>query len=291
MKVYRTPKLEIEYLHLFLYGLPGAGKTKFIGDFEAAGQTVMRVGEIDRVTLPALGLDVVSVLPSTENELRAFTECPEVVVEKVLRPLPGLENFTPKTIAFDNLRVLQRVVFGTPEAREDDKVFEGAFTMPTRKATGIMALPNKRDATGIPANKDYRLLDEHMRSLIHNITSLPYHTIVTSHEERDLSIESRLKLSGDAERDAMVSRTTSGYPALDGFSLKYDLGGLISDFFIRLEWTGDQYLMHTRPNAGFHSRTRINQVMPPTLDWTGKNAYHLLRRKIEQAQEKAGQKR
>ena len=291
MKAWFTKTLDAPYFHVFAYGAPGAGKTKFVGDFHEARQDVLRVGEHDLVTLPARGLHVPSVMPATENELRALIEVPEMVLDRVVRKHPGYETFTPKTIAFDNLRLLQRMIFGVGAAAADDTLFDGEGELPARKPTGIMALPNARDATGIPANKDYRLLDEHMRSLLHNITEMPYHTIVTSHEERDLSVESRRKLTGDDKADKMVARVLSGYPALDGFSLKYDLPGIISDYYIRLEWDGERYFMHTRPMGGFHSRTRINQVMPPTLDWTEKNAYHILLQKYQQAQQKVGTKK
>lgn len=290
MKILTTSSLDAPHFHIFLMSAPGAGKTKFIGDFHEAGEHVLRVGEFDRVTLPARGIHVPTIMPETEGELRAIIEQPEAVIERVVRKIPGYEDYAPKTIAFDNLRLLQRVVFGVG-AYATETVFDGAVVLPAHRGSGIMAMPNKRDATGIPANKDYRLLDDHMRSLVWGITKMPYHTIVTTHEERDLTIESRLKLSGDPDKDKLVARTISGYPALDGFSLKHDLPGLISDYFLRLEWDGEQYFIHTRPSQGFHARTRINQVMPPAMDWTERNAYHLLRQKYEQAQQKAQQKK
>ena len=291
MKAWFTQSLDAPYFHLFLYGAPGAGKTKFLGDFHEAGQDVLRVGEHDLVTLPARGIHVPTVMPTTENELRALIEVPEMVLDRVIRKHPGYETFTPKTIAFDNLRLLQRMIFGVGALAADDTLFEGAGGLPERKPTGIMAYPNTRDFAGLPSNKDYRLLDEHMRSLLHNITEMPYHTIVTSHEERDLSVESRRKLTGDDKLDKQVARHLSGFPALDGFSLKYDLPGIISDYYIRLEWDGGRYIMNMRPSQGFHARTRINQVMPPTIDWTDQNAYHILLKKYQQAQQKVGAKK
>lgn len=289
MKVLSTTALDHPFFHLFLLGAPGAGKTKLIGDFHEAGQPVVIVSvENDRMTLPALGIHVPILVPESENDLRAIVEVPEQVIERVVRKIPGFAEYEPKTFAFDNLRLIQRVVFGEGPRRETE--LASGVVLPKRDETGIMAMPNKRDASGIPANKDYRLLDDRMRAFIFFITQMKYHTIVTTHEERDLAIDSKLKLTGDPEKDKLINRQTSGYPALEGFSLKYDLPGLISDYFLRLEWTGQNYFMHTQPNGGFHSRTRINQVMPAQIDWTGQNAYHILRKKYEQAQQKAAQK-
>ncbi|MGH9424967.1 MAG: hypothetical protein ACRD2L_01475 [Terriglobia bacterium] len=284
MKVLLPQKFEIPFFHLFLYGAPGAGKTKFIGDFHEAGFPVVRVScERDVVCLPARGVFIPTIAPTSEDELRAIIEVPDQVIKKVINKVPGLETYEPKTFAFDNLRQLQRVVFGAG-ATPLIKVFDGEVELPACKDSGIMALPNRRDATGVPSNKDYRLLDLHMRSLLSTIEEMPYHTIVTSHEERDFDILTKLSLTGDPDKDKLVSRSTTGYPALEGFSLKYDLPGLISDFYMRLTWTDGRYFVYPQPAMGYHARTRINQVMPPSLDWTNRNGYHLLEEKYKQAQ-------
>jgi hypothetical protein len=243
------------------------------------------------LTLSVEGVDAPILNPTSEDELRAIIECPEEVIEKVIQPMEDeegnrpFENYVPKLFLFDILRELQLVVFGNGGRVKDTDVFDGAVTLPKAKAQGILSLPNARDAQGVPSNKDYRLLDMKMRGIVTRIEKMPYHTIVTAHAERDFAPQDKMQLTGDPKKDAELKQNASpvGYPSLEGFSLKADLPGLVSDFFLYMDSNGSNFTMYPKPSKGFMARTRLNAVMPPALDWSGKNAYDVLASKLAAA--------
>jgi hypothetical protein len=243
------------------------------------------------LTLSVEGVDAPILNPKNEDELRAIIECPEEVIEKVIQPMEDedgsrpFENYQPKLFLFDIIRELQLVVFGEGGRVKEIEVFDGAMTLPKEKAKGILSLPNKRDAQGVPSNKDYRLLDMKMRGIISRIEKMPFHTIVTAHAERDFTPQDKMQLTGDPKKDADLKSVASpvGYPSLEGFSLKADLPGLVSDFFLYMTSNGNNFTIYPKPSGGFMARTRLNSVMPPALDWTGKSAYNVLNSQLQKA--------
>jgi hypothetical protein len=278
--------------HMFLYGYPGCGKSKVAADFHNAGLPMVIVSTYERdLTLTMEGVDAPILNPTTEDELRAIIECPETVIEKVIHPMEDddgnrpFENYEPKLFFFDILRELQLVIFGDGGRIKDVEVFDGALSLPKSKASGILALPNARDAQGVPSNKDYRLLDVKMRGIVSRIEKMQYHTIVTAHAERDFTPQDKMQLTGDPKKDAelKIAATPQGYPSLEGFSLKKDLPGLVSDFFMYMESNGNSYTIYPKPSKGFMARTRLAGVMPPALDWTGKSAHEVLSSKLQAA--------
>src|SRR3990172_7691814 len=146
MKVRLTKLIEEDSpLHVFAYGYPGCGKSKLGRDFHEAGQSIVLVtGENTDFTFGIKGIQVPIITPANEHEFRAIIEAPHLVTEKVIRAVPGLENYEPKTWVFDNIRTMQQILFGEG-GRKAEPVFDGAFTIDARKPTGIMALPNARD--------------------------------------------------------------------------------------------------------------------------------------------------
>jgi len=274
-----TPELS-PYFHIFLYGLPGCGKDKFAGDFHLRGQDMVLVtSEEGDLTLRTMGITCPRLIPENTDEVQAIIEKPEDVVRNVINVQPGFENYVPKTWAFQNLRKIQNTLFGEGP-RKETQVMGGTVTLEKREATGIMSEPNRRDSPEVPSNKDYRMLDARMRGVVALIEKMPYHTIVTTHAEIDLSKASRAEIitrdSQTKEGRAKLNEANvemEGWPSLDGFSLKYDLPGLVGDFYIFLEGDGKNFYMYPKPYKKFYARTRVAPFMPSSLDWTNKNAY------------------
>lgn len=273
-----------EHLHLFLYGDGGCGKTKAIGDFHLAGFPVVLVSVDSDGAIPLRmrGIAAPQIIPENYDEILACVLQHEQVLEKVIRKMPGFADYEPGCWAFDGLRELQRVVLGY-SSTDQRTVLEGV-DLPATEGHGVMSLPAARPAVGIPSNKDYRVLDDRMRNLVAAIEKMPYHTIITAHYEKDFDIETTMSLTGDAKTDKDVTRRFQGYPALDGFSLKYNLPNLCSSFYLYLQDKNGQYEIQTRNSMQAKARTRIAEVMPPTLPWKDQNLFHLLQKKMEEAE-------
>lgn len=290
MKIYRAKSAE--HIHAFIYGYPGCGKTKFISDFHNAGQNVAVVaGYNSSRTLELQGADCPIIVPSSMEELIAIVQMPEEVVAKVIQPVfPGYEV---KTWAFDVLKDLQMIIFGDGASKQE-VIFDGAMTLPASKGTGIMALPNARDDSGTPSNKDYRILDMRLRSLLRSIEKMQYHTIITAHAEKDYSPELVKKLTGDPklDKDLKHDAVMMGYPSLEGFSAKNDISGLAGEMLLYLESPkGTEYFIYPKPtHNGFHARTQMAEHLPPRIDWSGKNAYELLTKLISDVKQKKDKK-
>jgi hypothetical protein len=207
VKTRRTAKfLEEELFHLFLYGLPGSGKTKFAGDFHKAGQDIILVtGEKGEMTLDVMGIDAPILSPESEDEIRAIVEQPQIVVEKIVHNIVdektgelAYPDYNPKTWVFDNFRTLQLIMFGNL-ASPAVKVFDGEIVLEKEKSSGVLSLPHRRGDSGTPAQLDYRQLDLKSRGLIRKIEDMPYHTIITAHAEHNFDIKTHLSLTGDPD--------------------------------------------------------------------------------------------
>lgn len=283
MKVYRAKSAE--YIHSFIYGYPGCGKTKFIADFHNSGQYVAVVAGFNTSrTLELQGADCPIIVPSSLEELIAIVQMPEEVIAKVIQPVfPG---YVVKTWAFDVIKDLQMLILGEDKYKKTE-IFDGLMTFES-EATGIMAMPNARDVG--PSNKDYRVLDMRLRSLLRSIEKMPYHTIITAHAERDYSPELMKKLTGDPklDKDLKHEAVMAGYPSLEGFSAKSDISGLAGEMLLYLESPkGVEYYIYPKPHhQGFHARTQMAEHLPPRIDWTGKNAYEILTKYINEVKKK-----
>jgi len=285
---YRRSTDNVDHHHIFGYGYPGCGKTKMARDYyEALGEGLVVVSnEVGEATFSNYGVDVPILEPEDQNELRAIISMTDVVFEKIIKEKMGYTFDKIHTILFDNLRMSQLMIFGESEKKEA-KIFDGEITMPKQEATGVMALPNKRDFAGVPSNKDYRLLDMEMRKIVDKIDRMPYHTIVTAHAEQDFAPTTKMTLTGDQYKDKEVTREFNGYPSLEGFALKADLAGLVSDMFLYMYGDGNRYYFCPKPLKGFMARTRMAEVMPAQIDWTDKNMYEIIEEKRRQMREKA----
>ena len=284
---YRSTANVSDFLHLFLYGDGGCGKTKAIADFHLASQPIVLVTTETDGAIPLLtrGIDAPVLMPETEDDFVAIVASPSMVVERVIQKMPGFEEYAPRVWAFDGIRSLQRVIFGA-SARDVRSVLGGAITLPAQEGHGVLGLPGSR-TPGVPSNLDYRRLDLNMRNYVGGIEKMPYHTIITAHAERDYAIETKAQLTGDTQIDKLVARNFFTYPSLEGFSLKYDLPALCSSFYLFLEENQNQYTFKARKGADYHARTRVAEVMSPgPVNWTNRNIYELLQGKIREAKEK-----
>ncbi len=277
-----------DHLHTFFYGDGGAGKTKAIGDFHLAGQSVVLVSLDPNGATPLQmrGIKAPHLLPETEDDLMGIILAPEQVTEKIIRKRPGFEDYEPKCWAFDGLRPLQRMVLGFMPT--DERTVLDQVTLPAHPGSGVMSLPAARPAVGIPSNKDYRILDSKMRNIVAGIELMAYHTIITAHYEKDFTIETHLSMTGDQRNDKEITRTFQGYPSLEGFSLKYDLPNTCSSFYLYLKKAGGKYTIQTDNTMEAKARTKIAEVMPLQLDWSGRNMYTLLQDKMKEASVKLG---
>ncbi len=293
MKVRRSSKqLDLksaEFLwHIFLYGYPGCGKTKVVKDFLDRGFFPIVVATYEQdVTLMGSNIPVLTL--DHPQELQALVMQPKNVIEKVVWPALG-EEYPVNLFMFDNLRDLQMLLFGEAKTTKASTAFDGAITIEKTDGFGVMSEPNARDATGIPATKDYRLLDINTRAIVKKIEKMPYHTITTAHAEVNLDERTKAKLTGDIAKDKEIKAkgTVKGFPSLEGYSAKADLPGLISDFMFYMD-TPDQesFYLYPKPSKGFYARTRVAEFMPRSIDWTGKNVYDVLTDIIERGQKKA----
>lgn len=294
MKTRRTLKMmETCLFHLFLYGFPGVGKTKFAGDFHRAGLPIVLVtDEQGEMTLDTMNIDAPILVPESEMELIAIVEQPQNVTKHIINKMEGFEEYEPKCWVFDNFRTLQTIIFGHLGQLRDEEVFDGLITLEKKPATGVMKMPVKRPEVGTPSPTDYRIMEMKARGLIKKIEDMPYHTIITAHAEKNFSVETHMKLTGDPKIDKDIPRTFSGWPSLEGWALKTDGGGLGSDFFIYLEADGDNFTMYPKPAKGFYARTRLaKQFKSKSLDWSNKNGYELLKDKFDQAKKEAKNER
>lgn len=283
---YRSTSQVSDHLHIFGYGEQGAGKTKMALDFHQSGQHVAIVTTEAQgdMCFNTRGLNVPVLFPEDADELVAIITVPEKVVAEVIHRNMGMPDYHPKTWVFDGIRGIQRMVFGELKKPERE-VFGGSIRLP-ESGRGLLALPGKR-GPGVPSNQDYRKLDLDMRNYLGGVEHMPYHTIITAHAEKDYSIETRAQLTGDQEQDKLVTRTFYEYPSLEGFSLKYDLPGLCSSFYLRMRVQANRYTFLAHAGPEFHARTRIAEVMPTTpIDWTNRNMYELLQSKIAEAKTK-----
>lgn len=285
MKTRRTLKMmETCLFHLFLYGYPGSGKTKLAGDFHKAGLNIVLVtDEQGEMTLDVMGIDAPILVPESELELRAIVEQPQNVIEHVIHKMEGFEDYEPKTWVFDNFRTIQQIIFGDIGQLRDEELFEGAIVLGKEKPSGVMDMPIKRPEVGTPSPTDYRVMEMKTRGLIKKIEDMPYHTIITAHAEKNFSVETHMKLTGDAKVDKDIPRTFAGWPSLEGWALKTDAGGLGSDFFLYLESDGEQFVMYPKPGKGFYARTRLATYFPKSLVWSKQNGYKLLKDKFDKA--------
>jgi len=279
-----------DHLHAFLYGDGGSGKTKAIGDFHLSGAPVVLVSREPNGAIPLQmrGIAAAHLIPECEDDLLGIILEPQQVIEKIIHKMPGFETYAPLTFAFDGLRSLQRMVMGfTPTA---ERTVLDQVLLPANLGSGVMSLPAARPGVGVPSNKDYRILDIKMRNLVAGIEMMPYHTIITAHYEKDFDIETHLSMTGDQKTDKEVTRRFQGYPSLEGFSMKYDLPNICSSFYLFLKKAGGKYTIQADNTFEAKARTRIAEVMPLQLDWTGQNIYTILQRKMEEAGKKLGNK-
>jgi hypothetical protein len=284
---YRSTSSVSDYLHLFLYGDGGTGKTKAAADFHERGQNVVLVTteQDGDIPLHTRGIEAPVLIPETEDDLIAIISATDQVVSQVIHRMPGFAAYVPKTWVFDGLRSLQRVVLGQ-SAKQARTALDGLVSLPEQEAHGVMALPAKR-APGIPSNPDYRRLDLNMRNYVGGIEKMPYHTIITAHVEKDYSIETKGQLTGDQEIDKSITRNFYLFPSLEGYSLKYDLPALCSSYYLLLDAQNNRYSFKAHKGVEYHARTRVAEVMPTSpVDWTGKNLYDLLQGKVTEARNK-----
>lgn len=286
MKVYRAKSAE--YIHSFIYGYPGCGKTKFIADFHNSSQSVAVVaGYNSSRTLELHGVDCPIIVPSSLEELIAIVQMPEEVEAKVIHP--EFPEYKVKTWAFDILKDLQMIILGEAPAKGEE-VFGGAFKLSVEKGSGIMAAGTSRQDDDTPTNKAYRILDMKLRSLLRSIEKMRYHTIITAHAERDYTPDTMKKLTGDQKLDKELKHDAvmQGYPSLEGFSAKGDISGLAGEMLLYLESPNQkEFYIYPKPHhQGFHARTQMAEYLTPRLDWSGKNAYELLTKLIKESKEK-----
>lgn len=283
MKVFRAKSAE--YHHIFGYGYPGCGKTKLIGDYHNAGQSVAIVaGYNTSRTLELQGVDCPIIVPSSLDELIAIVQLPEEVEEKIIHPVfPG---YKVKTWAFDILKDLQMIIFGEG-GRPKSIIFDGDMELPVFKPTGIMSIGGSLQDDGSPTNKAYRILDMRLRSLLRSVEKMQYHTIITAHAEKDYTPEVVKRLTGDPkiDKDLKAEAVMTGYPALEGFSAKSDISGLAGEMLLYLESPRQtEYFIYPKPHPqGFHARTQMAEHLPPRIDWTNKNAFELLSKLVKEA--------
>jgi hypothetical protein len=292
MKVRRSKKeLDVQsddfLWHLFLYGHPGCGKTKFVVDAKEYGYNPVVVATYEQdITLEGANIPILTV--EHPHELQAIVQRPQNVIEQVLWPELG-EEYPVDLFMFDVLRELQLLLFGEAKTTKDLEVFDGKVTLERGPGFGVMAEPNARDAAGVPSTKDYRLLDIQTRGLVKKIEKMPYHTITTAHAEVNFDQRTVAKLTGDQKKDKEIkaNATIKGFPSLEGYSAKADIPGLVSDFMLYMD-TPDQeaYYLYPKPSKGFYARTRVAEVMPRVIDWTGRNGFNVLKDTIVKGKER-----
>ena len=263
------------FLNLILVGLPGAGKTKFILDFPNPVIIDFDYGDL---TAQDLGINIPILHPTSEDEIRAIIEAPEMITEKVIQQIPGFEDYEPKTFAFDTITTMQDMIMGEG-ARASMEI--SGVTLPARKATGILSLPSNRTSIDLPNQGDYGVFAVRMRRLMLGIQQMPYHTICTAHigPIEQINDKATLKRGGTPK---------GGYPLIVG-STKWNLGGL-TDFYLELEKKGVsdyKYFIHTQQKEAKGIKNRLSHHLEKEYDWTNKSAFELLDNAIQKAMEES----
>ena len=270
------------FLNLILVGLPGAGKTKFILDFPNPVIIDFDYGDL---TAQDLGINIPILHPTSEDEIRAIIEAPEMITEKVIQQIPGFEEYQPKTFAFDTITTMQDVIMGEG-ARASVEI--SGVTLPARKATGILSLPStNRDSGDMPAWGDSHVFGVRMRKLMLAIKQMPYHTICSAH----LGPSDQLQVSAKPDKKTGIRpKPKAGYPLLHG-QLKWQLGGL-TDFYLELEKKGGgfteyKYIIHTQQKEAMNTKNRLTNHLEKNYEWTNKNAFELLNKPLQKAMEES----
>jgi len=238
--------------HTFFYGLPGCGKTEAAASFP--GLVMVSPFKRSDATLPK-GIPFLN--PANELELRAIIEAPQIILDKYL---PG---YKAETFCFDILKDLQVLTLGHTLIPEVD--LGDGIKLPAKPAQGALSRPGSRTDPKVGNQLDYRIVDSHMRALIACIDDMPYNTIVTSHADTIGK-----KTSGDKGDPTW----TTFWPAIEGWTLKRDLPGLVGDFCLALEAVGDKFLCHPVSTKHYFARNRwLKKGLTKSFDWTNKSLY------------------
>lgn len=268
------------HLNILLQGLPGSGKTRFISGFPQPCLIDFDDGDL---TLQALGIRVPVLRPKNEDEIRAIIEDFPRIVENVIQPMKDdttgkrhFEDYIPETIGWDTISTMQDTIIGEGPFKEVDL---GYGTIDERDATGILALPAKRENAQIPAIKDYSVFNSRMRKLLLSIKQMPYHTILAAHTAPSDQVQS-VSIKGN------TPPPKDGWPLLIG-QLRYQVGGL-ADFFLHLSKSAGIYTIETQKTGVFHCKNRAEHLFPEKIRWKDKNAFDIinepLQKKLESLQ-------
>jgi len=261
------------FLNIFLVGLPGSGKTKFILDSPNPLLIDFDYGDL---TAQGLRKNIPILRPKNEDQIRAIIEDPELVIDRAIRKIKAFENYEVKTIAWDTISTMQDIILG--EGRRPEVDFGDGVILPQRNASGILALPAARENPEMPEGKDYQVFSARMRKLALSIKQMPYHTILTAHMAPEDQVQTSTKPN---PRTGAVPAPKAGYPLLTG-QLRYQMGGL-SDFYILLERMGSNFVLKTQPSGIFHARNRIDHLLKPVIPWKDQNGFDLLYQPLQEA--------
>lgn len=263
-------------LNSLVYSRPGGGKTTFglshpypviVDPGEQGYQTVLEPHHRKHKDVPVIEIesyeDLEDVVYDTDKVMAEFQQAK-----------PEWADYPYKSFIFENLNLLQELVLG--KASKVDPTTKKII----RPATGIMALPNKRDVHDIPGMKDFNSLSRKTKDFFKGVRNMPYHTVLTVHAGLYESEESPKGLRVDP-----TEKILEGFPNLYG-QLRWVGGGLV-DLYMYLErrQVGNtfRYFAHTRPHKKFEARSKISSRLPTQIEWTDKSLFEFIKAKIDEA--------
>ncbi len=265
-----------KHLHGFAYGKSRVGKTTLGIHFHKAGfpllVVTMEPGPV-RAAMDAAGVtDAPIMVPADADDLFLFLEYQIPYLDR------HLNSYRPGMVLLDNIRGLQTLLIGEPERKA--QTIDG-IKIEAQAATGLMRLPNSRDAgaPGLPAFKDYRILDRETRRLLRCVDGMEYHTLITAHEDLDYDAKTRLMTAGlEGKQAAGKPRVISGFPSMEGFETKKDIPGLISGPFLHMTRSeSGRYQIWTQSHDEWFADGRgINATSANPIDWTDKDGCAIL---------------
>jgi hypothetical protein len=250
----------LPWLDIFIYGLPGCGKTHFIlssyweKDGKRGGPVVFDFDKrgVD-ATAADMGLsDKIPVLAlHSEEEMIWSCSYPEEV-KAIVAADPKFKDYEVEVFAYDTVSSMEEIILGeTPRVQTP--------LLPATQGNGLMAIQRRRDGSFEPALGDYKALVNRTKAFLRRVREMPQHTIVTCHASKALTPESPRGLKTPEE-----DKQYGIYPMLTGDN-KYNCAKW-HDFFLYMTGKQGMHTSHTRGQGTFVARTRLESKLKPQIN-------------------------
>jgi hypothetical protein len=248
------------YVDVYIFSMPGGGKTGFIvrtyweKDNERGGPVIFDLdhGGAD-ATCADMGLaGKIPIIPiNTEEELiYSCTYYKEIIKE--VNATKGFEDYKCQIFSWDTVSSMEDTIMGEPKRPQGP-------VLPASPGFGLMSKSRARDDAFAPALADYKGMVNRTKAFMRHVRALPIHTIVTAHAVRELTDDSKKGMSVREE-----DKTYGIFPDLIGKN-RYNSHKL-HDIFMYMEQRGNKFFGYTTPRGGAASRTRFQSHLQPVIE-------------------------